>query len=134
MDDRDDPLRAAASDSRLDRRALIKRALAIGSGVYVAPLIVGSVTVSAQGPSGAVCPTQDTCFTFTCGGGSCACVPTIEGPLACVAPICTGVACTSSPQCGGGFACFTLGCCGAGNFCVPLCGAPTVAPANRWAR
>src|SRR5262245_13154446 len=111
------------STTQIDRRSLIKKALSIGTIGYVAPMVLGSTTsVSAQAVSGTFCPANDTCFTFSCGGGFCACVPTIEGGRACVTPSCTGITCTSSAHCAAGQVCFTLGCCSSGNFCVPLCG------------
>ena len=117
---------------KMNRRSLIKKGLGLGSLAYVAPMVVGSVAkVSAQGPSGATCPTLDTCTTFSCGAAGCACVPTIEGGRACVSPTCTAVSCVSSAACGSGQVCFTLGCCGAGNFCVPVCGV-VATPNVRW--
>lgn len=106
------------------RRDLLKKTLAVGTAAYVAPMIVGqTTTVHAQAISGNICTQVDTCQTFGCSGGDCACVPTVGGPTVCVSPTCGGVACTTTAQCGFGAVCFTLGCCGQGNFCVPLCDA-----------
>ena len=121
---------ASAFDSGtgVDRRSAIKKAL-IASGVgYVAPMILASATPAAAQAISGVCPGTDTCLTFSCGGGACACVPTVSASIACVAPICTAVPCTTNAQCGGGSVCFTLGCCGVGSFCVPLCGGPGPVP------
>jgi hypothetical protein len=117
------------ASKRLDRRDLLKKTLALGTAGYVAPMIVGSVTtVSAQAPSGGVCLQNDSCATFSCGGGACACVPTTSGATVCVTPDCTAnTVCTSNASCATGFVCFTLGCCGQGNFCVPLCNAGNTA-------
>ena len=127
MDDRIDATNPDAN-RRVDRRSVIKKGLAIGSLGYVAPMIVGSSTsVSAQAVSGSTCSTTDTCETFSCGGGDCACVPITEGGTACITPCCTFVECTTSADCASGQVCFTLDCCGdtpngRPGFCIPLCG------------
>ena len=101
------------------RRDLLKKTLAAGTATYVAPKIIGQVTtVHAQGISGDVCPTADTCATFSCPGG-CACVPTVNGPTVCIIPTCVA-ACTTTADCPPGSVCFTLGCCGPATYCVPL--------------
>ena len=122
-------MNSASESKKVDRRSAIKRALAAGGIGYVAPMILGSATPALAQVSTA-CSVPNTCTTFSCGGGFCACVPTIGGALACVSPTCTGIACTTNAQCGAGRVCFTLGCCGTGNFCVPLCGG--TAPSQPW--
>ncbi|MBK9240232.1 MAG: hypothetical protein IPL75_08155 [Acidobacteria bacterium] len=115
------------------RRDLLKKTLAIGTAAYVAPKLVGQVTtVHAQTLSGNICTQLDSCESFSCGQGSCACVTVVNGPSVCVSPSC-GAACATTSDCPSGWVCFTRGCCGDGTFCVPLCfGAPSVAPQDRW--
>lgn len=114
--------------SRLDRRELIKKTLAIGAAGYVAPMVIGSVTtVNAQTLSGGVCSTASCSLTCGVGGGSgtvCSCVATSAGPIVCVDPLCGNVSCTSNSDCPSGQVCFNnvIGCCGGNTpFCVPIC-------------
>lgn len=114
------------------RRDLLKKTLALGAAAYVAPKIVGQITtVSAQQISGTVCPQADTCQTFSCSGGECACVPTVNGPTVCVSPSCVS-ACNTTADCPAGSVCFTLNCCGPATFCVPLCSPTASKPQVPW--
>jgi len=110
-------------DDGVDRRTLIKRALAASGAVYVAPMILGTASpASAQVISGS-CPGPE-CDDTGCGpDGECACV-SILGGSACVVPSCTFVACDSHADCGPDGVCMTSDCCDEGEpTCVFLCGA-----------
>ena len=122
---------ASALDvEQVDRRALIKKAMAAAGAGYVAPLVLGSArSASAQAVSG-TCVDGMMCAESDCGGGLCACVTTTEGGTACVDPICGGGACTTSADCGANSVCFTDGCCGAQS-CITLCGTGGPAPLAR---
>ena len=90
MSDRPDVPRIETVESKLSRRELIKRGLALGTVGYVAPMIVGSATkVSAQGVSGLgcqealpVCTEADPSFCDV--EIPCICLPVAGGGIACV--------------------------------------------------
>ena len=117
------------SSSDVSRRHALRRlGIAAGGGAVLLPAISSILAPPVHAQVSAIaCPTPDTCSTFTCLGGGCACAPTTEGTRVCIVPRCVA-ACTTTADCPAGTVCFTLGCCGPATFCVPIGTAGTCAP------
>ena len=121
---RDVELRGVGS-AKSSRRDVLKKALTAGGAIYVAPMVIGSVTkVSAQGISGI----NPACVGATCvnflpcnGNENCVCFSLADGQGFCGTGVsCAGLAaCSAVSPCGAGFVCQVNTCCGAAGICVP---------------
>jgi len=122
-----DHLTNANSEPRMSRRRdLIKKALALGPAMYVAPAILGSTTTVSAISGAGVC-TGGVCGTYTncLGNQSCFCFTLANGSSYCGTSVsCASIQSTCSVQnpCAAGFVCEVGTCCSGfpnGNICVP---------------